>query len=54
MPKKLTPEKAKAYIDSEGSTCPYCGTTDISGGSLEVDAGAHSMILWMPSRRLSG
>ena len=39
MPKKLTPEKAKAYIDSEGSTCPYCGSTDISGGSLEVDAG---------------
>jgi len=35
--KELTPEKAKAYIDSEGTTCPYCEATDITGRSLEVD-----------------
>jgi len=38
MSKELTPEKAKAYIDSEGATCPYCEATDITGRSLEVDA----------------
>lgn len=35
---ELTPVKAKLYLDSCGVKCPYCGSTDISGHSLEIEA----------------
>jgi len=35
----LTDKQKKEYVDSDGVHCPYCHSTDIEGGSVNVDAG---------------
>ena len=34
----LTKKQVKQYLKSE-TTCPYCGGQDITGSSVEVEAG---------------
>lgn len=41
-PSRLHPVRTKAtadYIASGGTKCPFCGSYDITGGSVEIDAG---------------
>ena len=35
----LPPEREAAYIAGGGVRCPFCGSDDISGGPVEVEAG---------------
>lgn len=35
----LTPDKAREYLNSDGVNCPYCGSTDITGRALDMEAG---------------
>jgi len=35
----LTNEQKDKYINQDGVNCPYCGSRDIEGQSIEVDAG---------------
>lgn len=35
----LTEEQKKAYLDSGGSRCPYCGNDDIEGDLWDSDTG---------------
>ena len=35
----MNPEKAKQYLEQRGSTCPFCGSWDIAGGSMNFEAG---------------
>uniref|UniRef100_A0A6M3M5T5 Uncharacterized protein n=1 Tax=viral metagenome TaxID=1070528 RepID=A0A6M3M5T5_9ZZZZ len=28
------------YVNSGGTSCPYCGSQEIQGGFIEVDAGS--------------
>lgn len=35
----ISEEKVKEYVDSKGLSCPYCGSGDLIGGSVTVDAG---------------
>lgn len=37
MSSRLTVTKKKEYLDASHK-CPYCGSEDISGGFVEVDA----------------
>lgn len=37
-PVKLTPARKKKYLNRPQS-CPFCGATDIEGGSIDVDGG---------------
>ena len=37
--KKQKPMTDKQYRDSDGTKCPYCGSENISGEHVEVDAG---------------
>jgi len=32
-------EEAKEYLEQRGLACPFCGTWDIEGGSMDFDAG---------------
>jgi formate dehydrogenase maturation protein FdhE len=34
----LTKEQKKKYMESGGGVCPVCGSQDISGGFVEVQA----------------
>jgi len=34
----LTAEQKQKYMESRGSICPFCGSTDISGGSVNIEA----------------
>ena len=36
----LTREQKDAYLKSNGSACPYCGSNEIEGGGLESDVGS--------------
>ena len=36
----LTEEEIKAYIENLIPKCPYCGTRDIVGGSVEINCSA--------------
>jgi transcription elongation factor Elf1 len=38
--KILTREQIAAYIATGGTKCPFCGSEDIEGGSVQVDAGS--------------
>lgn len=38
----FTDDQITAYIESGGITCPACGSADITGGSVEIDAGGAS------------
>ena len=35
----LTEKQKKAYIEGGGVSCPFCGSSDIEGQFVEVDAG---------------
>src|SRR5216684_3541053 len=35
----MKPEKAKEYLEQGGLACPFCGSWDIAGGSMDFDAG---------------
>jgi len=32
-------ETKKKYLASDGVRCPYCGSEDLTGGPVEIDAG---------------
>lgn len=32
-------EKARRYLELRGLTCPFCGSRDIEGGSMDFEAG---------------
>jgi len=36
---ELTEQQAKQYVESDGVRCPFCGSDDIEGESITVDAG---------------
>jgi transposase-like protein len=33
----MKPEKAKEYLEHHGISCPFCGSGDIEGGSMDFD-----------------
>lgn len=35
----MTPEQEAKYIRERGCRCPFCGSADISGDSVEVNEG---------------
>ena len=35
----MKPEKAKEYLERRGLACPFCGSRDIEGGSMDFEAG---------------
>ncbi len=35
----MKPEKAKEYLERHGLGCPFCGSWDIEGGSMDFEAG---------------
>ena len=42
---KLYPMTSDDYRDAGGTHCPYCGSVDIEGASIQVgDGGAHQLI----------
>ncbi len=32
-------ERAKQYLEQHGLACPFCGSQDIEGGSMDFEAG---------------
>ena len=36
----LTQDEIKAYVENPIPKCPYCGTRDIVGGSVEINCSA--------------
>lgn len=41
----LTEEQVKKYVEGGGAVCPYCGSHDVSGGSINIEgAGAYQEI----------
>jgi transposase-like protein len=36
---KLTDEQKEIYLSSGGVICPFCESTDIFGGAVELDSG---------------
>lgn len=34
----LTRERRKAYLSGKETQCPYCGSPDITGGSVEIES----------------
>ena len=35
---QLTDEQKQKYVDAIGTNCPYCGSGDISGASIVIEA----------------
>ncbi len=35
----MNPERAKEYLEQHGLVCPFCGSWDIAGGSMDFDSG---------------
>lgn len=35
----MNPKKAKQYLEQRGRVCPFCGSWDIEGGSMNFEAG---------------
>jgi len=35
----MNPQKAKQYLEQRGSLCPFCGSWEIEGGSMNFEAG---------------
>jgi hypothetical protein len=35
----MNPDKAKQYLEQHGLLCPFCGSWDIEGGSMNFEAG---------------
>jgi hypothetical protein len=40
----LTPEIVRDYIDSQGTHCPFCNSSEIEAGKIEADAAS----AWSP------
>lgn len=38
----MTPEQREKYIAQGGVRCPYCGSEDLDGGSVQIDRGTAS------------
>lgn len=38
----LTPEQRSKYVNVGGSHCPYCGGTEVEGGSIDVEGASVS------------
>lgn len=46
MSNNFTDEQRKKYVAQSGINCPECGSSNIEGGHIEVDAGgAHQEII---------
>jgi len=43
---KLSREAARKHIRSGGVSCPGCGSSDITGGSVEIDSGKAFQSVW--------
>lgn len=37
---ELDEARLKTYLSCEGGACPICGSTDLSGGSIDLEGGA--------------
>ncbi len=37
--KRLTDSQKKVYLKGGGVKCPFCGSTDITGGFVEIEEG---------------
>jgi Zn ribbon nucleic-acid-binding protein len=37
---KLSDEQKRKYLSSGGARCPYCGSEDIQGESVQIEEGA--------------
>lgn len=35
----MNPEKARQYLENRGVSCPFCGSGDIEGVSMDFEAG---------------
>lgn len=35
----ITEEQRKKYLKEGGVNCPFCGSEDIEGGHIDIDAG---------------
>ena len=44
----MKPGKAMKYLEQGGLACPFCGTWDIEGGSMDFDAGEIQIALTIP------
>jgi transposase-like protein len=44
--RKLSREAAREHIRSGGVSCPCCGSSDITGGNVEIDAGRAFQEVW--------
>ena len=41
----LTVNQRRAYIDNNGATCPFCGSHDLEGSSVDITEGvAHQEV----------
>ena len=43
------PETSNKYVAHGGVHCPYCGSEDIEGGSVQTD----NRVVWQPVRCLT-
>ena len=57
---RLTQEKIDEYVKEGGGFCPYCGSQDIEGGSLDFDGGVYQKMgcnecdeTWVDAYRLA-
>jgi len=37
--KRLNENEVKQYVQAGGVKCPFCGSEDVEGGSMDVDTG---------------
>lgn len=35
----MNPENARQYLENRGVSCPFCGSGDIEGGSMDFEVG---------------
>jgi hypothetical protein len=43
---KLTQEQKKVYIENTGNICPFCKSTDITGGSVNIEGREARQEVW--------
>jgi hypothetical protein len=44
IPKLLTPEMVRDYVDCQGTHCPFCHSSEIEAGKVEADGAS----AWSP------
>lgn len=62
MAEVMTDQQRKEYLKNNGVKCPYCGSKDVEGGSIDVDSGRVSQDIscttcgaeWMDHYTLTG